>query len=77
MLFYLFIVVANVASEGCPYQTPWTNVIRRLAYLLVKRAFLYTLQFETWRYLSEAGQSDRRCPHTPPHRTTDQIGNIR
>ena len=30
MLFYLFILAAGATSDGCPYQTPWTDTIRRL-----------------------------------------------
>jgi hypothetical protein len=41
VLFYLFIVVAGVASEGCPYQTPWTNIIRYLLLLFVEHSSLH------------------------------------
>jgi len=34
MLFYLFIVAAGAASDGCPYQTPWTSTVRRLLHPL-------------------------------------------
>ena len=34
MLFYLFIIAAGVTSDGCPYQTPWANIIRRLLHSL-------------------------------------------
>jgi len=34
MLFYLFIIAAGVTSDGCPYQTPWANIIRHLLHLL-------------------------------------------
>ena len=34
VLFYTFIIIAGTAWEGCPYQTPWTNIIHRLLHLL-------------------------------------------
>ena len=34
MLFYLFIIAAGVTSDGCPYQTPWTKIVRGLLHLL-------------------------------------------
>ena len=34
MLFYLFVIAAGATSDGCPYQTPWTNIVRRLLHLL-------------------------------------------
>ena len=55
VLFYLFVVVAGATSKSCPYQTPWTNTIRRLSHLLVKiyplfikHSFVYKVLFETW-----------------------------
>jgi len=48
MLFYLFIIAAGVTSDGCPYQTPWTNVIRRLLYLFTKHSKLYWALSEIW-----------------------------
>ena len=33
VLFYLFITVAGITSDSCPYQTPATNVIRHIPYL--------------------------------------------
>jgi len=41
VLFYLSIIAAGVISPGCPYQTPWTNTIRRLFHLIIKHSRLY------------------------------------
>ena len=41
VLFYLLIIVAGATSARCPYQTPWTNIIRRLLHLFVKHSLLY------------------------------------
>ena len=37
-LFYFFVVVAGVASDSCPYQTPTTNAIRHT--LSLSRSFI-------------------------------------
>ena len=42
MVFYFFIIVAGVTSDGCPYQTPWTNIILRLLHLYTKHSKLYS-----------------------------------
>ena len=49
VLFYLFIVIAGVASEGCPYQTPWANVIRRLLLLFVEHSSLHHMSVDWLR----------------------------
>ena len=28
IIFYFFVIVAGTASESCPYQTPWSRVLR-------------------------------------------------
>jgi len=52
MLFYLFIIAAGATSDGCPYQTPWTNITRRLLHpplhLLTGHSFLYVALFKIW-----------------------------
>ena len=35
MVFYFFIIAAGTTSDGCPYQTPWTKIIRHLLHLLL------------------------------------------
>ena len=59
MLFYLFIIAAGATSDGCPYQTPWTNIIRRLLHslvdLLIKHSKLYWTLFEIWNYNDKRG----------------------
>ena len=42
MVFYLFIIAAGATSDGCPYQTPWTNIVRRLLHLLSHPVFYLT-----------------------------------
>jgi len=54
ILFYLFILIAGATSDGCPYQTPWTNVIRRLLHLFVKRSTLYGVLFDMWGHLTKS-----------------------
>ena len=49
VLFYLFIVTAGVISEGCPYQTPWTIIIRRLLLLFVEHSSLHRTSVEWLR----------------------------
>ena len=46
-LFYLSIIVAGITSDGCPYQTPWTSIIRYLLRLFAKNSALYGVPFET------------------------------
>ena len=52
LLFYLCIIVTGATSDGCPYLTPWTNIIRRLSHLLlrlfIERSFLYLILFKVW-----------------------------
>jgi len=55
VLFYLFIVAAGATSESCPYQTPWTNVVRRAvdlshsAYaLFIERSNLHDVSVDWW-----------------------------
>jgi len=43
VLFYLSIIAAGVVSNGCPYQTPWTSIIRRLLRLFAKHSVLYVV----------------------------------
>ena len=49
VLFYLFIIAAGVISNGCPYQTPWTSIIRHLLHLFVKNSIFYVVLSVTWR----------------------------
>jgi len=57
MLFYLFIIVAGATSDDCPYQTPWTNLTRRLLHpplhLITEHSFLYSTLFEIWNFADE------------------------
>ena len=53
ILFYLLIIVAGTTSDGCPYQTPWTNILRRLLHLFVKRSCLWKVLFDIWGYLGK------------------------
>ena len=46
VLFYLFVLVAGATLDGCPYQVPWTHVIRYLPGLFVKNSALYGILFE-------------------------------
>ena len=42
VLIYTFVLIAGAISENCPYQTPWTNAIRRTFAMwtnAVRRAF--------------------------------------
>ena len=55
ILFYAFIAIAGAASESCPYQTPWTNIIRRLFYLLAKNSGLYWITCREWGGLDKRG----------------------
>ena len=48
LLFYLCIIAAGVISNGCPYQTPWTSIIRHLLHLFVKHSVLYVVLTATW-----------------------------
>ena len=51
VLFYLFILVAGMASLDCPYQTPLSNLIRRsfrwACNLFIRRATLYSV-YSVW-----------------------------
>ena len=55
VLFYLFIVIAGATSDGCPYQTPWTNIIRRLLHLFVEHSAIYRILFGVWSTLDKDG----------------------
>ena len=48
VLFYLCIIAAGVISNGCPYQTPWTSIIRHLLHLFVKHSVLYAVVPVAW-----------------------------
>ena len=55
VLFYIFIVVAGATCDSCPYQTPWSNIIRRAPGLLrsayalsVKRSHLHRAFAHYW-----------------------------
>ena len=52
MLFYLFIIAAGATSDGCPYQTPWTNMVRRLLHLLSHPVFYLTRLYVKNRILT-------------------------
>jgi len=58
LLFYLFVVVAGVTSDSCPYQTPGANVIRRIPDLVrstytlfiecLRRTLLHSVTVSCW-----------------------------
>ena len=48
VLFYPSIIAAGVISNGCPYQTPWTSIIRHLLHLFVKHSVLYVVVSVAW-----------------------------
>ena len=55
VLFYLSVIVAGVISDGCPYQTPWTSIIRRLAHLLLHLFAEHSILYQS---LSEIRDDD-------------------
>jgi len=58
LLFYLFVVVAGVTSDSCPYQTPGANFIRRIPDLVrstytlfiecLRRTLLHSVTVSCW-----------------------------
>jgi len=62
VLFYLFIVIAGVASVNCPYQTPAADFLRRIPDALGRIPYiLYWIQ-DTTRSIRDMF---RRIPHIP------------
>jgi len=62
LLFYLFVVVAGVTTDSCPYQTPGVNVIHhipgllRSAYaLFVERSVIHSVSVTCWNYITRGG----------------------
>ena len=59
VLIYTFVLIAGAISENCPYQTPWTNGIRRafgvprLAYeLFAKHSLVHRTSVNLWHFTS-------------------------
>jgi len=65
MLSYLFIIAAGATSDGCPYQTPWTNIVRRLLHLLSYPMFYLARLYARHRILFRVTLDvERKCGTT-------------